>query len=217
MPPLRIAIEGPVCAGKTTLALGLRDSFGAGRTVIVPDYADFVGGGNMPPEQPTTLDDERAALSVLLEVEERRFREFPQFFSDDTRLALIDRSILTLLGHCAGLDAIIGVGSTFLELGSSVIESSQVAVRPEMLIYLDVDMETQLRRNNGKFRKGSVLLDPRLNEAFRTYFLKLASANVEASTLVDAQLSPDRVLESALSFLRNQEPQLLRDRSEIQI
>ena len=202
MTPLRTAIEGPVCAGKTTLANGLRDYVGPTHTVIVPDYADFVGGANMPSADPASLVEERAALEDLLEIEDRRFRSFPAFFGDEATLRLIDRSALTLLGHCSGLDARNPAVGSFLELGRSVVGTSSRAVLPQLIIYLDADLDTQVARDDGKFGPESIFLDPQLNEGFRSYFKSITSENDPASTLwLDARLSPAEILNEAIVFL----------------
>src|SRR5437870_2939521 len=100
--PIYIAIEGPCCAGKTSLIAELLAHFGEVTTIVaVPDMADLVGGGDgMPDPDPQDLASELAALDDLLKIEERRFAEQRP---GGSAIALIDRSVLTLLGHCSGL------------------------------------------------------------------------------------------------------------------
>lgn len=216
MTPLRTAIEGPVCAGKTTLANGLRDYAGHANTVVVPDYADFVGGDNMPTANPVDLEEERTALAQLLEIEGRRFRSLPAFSGEQATLRLIDRSVLTLLGHCAGLDAANSTNGSFLELGQSIVRDSSLVVLPQLLIYLDADLDTQIARNDGKFDPKSIFLDARLNEGFRNYFASLAGEGDRTWALwVDARLPASEILEQAINFLAANDECEGADRCEI--
>lgn len=202
MVALITAIEGPVCAGKTTLANGLRDYVGSSMTVIVPDYADFVGGVNMPAADPVSFDEERSALLELLAIENRRFESFPAFFGGEASLRIIDRSILTLIGHCSGLDATKASDSSFLDLGRLIVGDSEVAVFPQLVIYLDVDLDTQLDRNDGKFASDSIFLDPHLNDGFRSFFASLVlNGNPRWGIWLDARQSPADVLDQAITFL----------------
>ncbi len=97
--PPTIAIEGPCCAGKTTLASGLveESSFSI---AYVRDYSDHVGGGSfLPPPVPMSLAEEELILNQFLTIEADRTTcaRKTTFRSD---LTIIDRSVHTLLAHC---------------------------------------------------------------------------------------------------------------------
>ena len=170
MPNVWIAIEGPCCAGKSTLGTNLLNCLGADRVVLVPDYADFVGGGSgMPDPDPQSLVEELLALDRLLDIEVQRFSACQDLMTRD-RLVLIDRSVVTLLGHCAGLDCRSEPHETVLDDALSFLQQDHRSVWPTHIIYLDVDGNTQNQRNRGKFPDGSIFMDPVFNEGFRGFF-----------------------------------------------
>ncbi len=69
-----VAVEGPCCAGKTTLSRGLleRDDR-ASRSRHVHCYADHVGGGRfLPRPVPESVPEDQAAIRALLQIEAER-------------------------------------------------------------------------------------------------------------------------------------------------
>jgi uridine kinase len=50
-PPLIVALEGPCCAGKTTLSRLLARELADLSVALVPCYADHAGGGRFLPRQ----------------------------------------------------------------------------------------------------------------------------------------------------------------------
>ena len=194
----RIAIEGPCCAGKTTLAFDIVAAFSTSSVVVVPDYADVVGGGDgMPEAEPKNLDDELVALEALLEIEARRFAEAPM----PAELALIDRSVLTLAAHCAGLERKQVDHTGLTEAVSAVLRSDSRSVWPTHVIYLDIDDRTQAARNCGKFAADSIFVDPSYNAGFRSFFGNLRRGDSTPMVWLDGRMDPGRICRSALRSL----------------
>ena len=94
--PHIVALEGPCCAGKTTLGrLLVRDLHGLAVT-FVPCYADHVGGGRFLPRQEAgSVPEREQALRQLLIVEAGRLAQAPH----GCDVVLEDRSVHTLLAH----------------------------------------------------------------------------------------------------------------------
>ncbi len=103
-----VAIEGPCCAGKTTLARTLLDCLADLAVCSVPCYADHVGGGRfLPPPVPTSLAEDEVGLQALLMIENERLAG-PRAGQYDA--ALLDRSVHTLLAHRYAIDQLTGLG-----------------------------------------------------------------------------------------------------------
>jgi thymidylate kinase len=192
-----VAIEGPCCAGKTTLGDGLRDRLGADHVAIIPDYADYVGGApGMPSPDPSTLPDELAALDFLLDVEKRRFAS--HLPAPPPPIVLIDRSVLTLSAHCAGLDWRHADRSPFLADVDTRLAADPRPRRPEFVLYLDVSHPVQVRRNDGKFASESIFMDEAYNAGFRSWFARAHDAQKPQVSWIDSQQPVAAVLDEAM-------------------
>lgn len=198
---LWLAIEGPCCAGKTTLGNALLERFGPNETVIIPDYADFVGGAaGMPDPDPACWPGEQDAIDVLLDVENQRFREsLPHQLP---RQVLIDRSVLTLVAHCAGLDRRHPLRSPFATRAAAMLAEDARPAWPRATLYLDISHEAQLARNDsGKFAPDSIFMDPDYNVGFRAWFTREQEGGERPLAWISADAPPEAVLEEALAFL----------------
>lgn len=103
--PTVVALEGPCCAGKTTLGRLLMRDLSDLAVAFVPCYADFAGGGRFLPRQETSSVGERQeALRQLLDVEAARRALVP----DQCDVVLQDRSVHTLLANSYALERITG-------------------------------------------------------------------------------------------------------------
>ncbi|MBN1172925.1 MAG: hypothetical protein JXA67_12185 [Micromonosporaceae bacterium] len=196
---LSIALEGPCCAGKTTLGRGLTsllsESIG-----YVQDYSDFVGGGrNLPPAVPDDLDSEERALRELLRIEADRTAG-P--LAAQPELLLIDRSVYTLLAHCHALEQMTGV--PYGDLAHRMLTESKIPVWPDLVLYLDVSQETVDARNRGKFAPGSIFVDPQFNMGFRSYFRRLADAGLTRIVWLDAARTPEELRDLAAAPVRRE-------------
>jgi thymidylate kinase len=205
IPEIRVAIEGPCCAGKTTLAIGVSETYGTSSVTTVQDYADFLGGGGsrMPNEADGSVQGQRVALDYLLGVEKDRFEASAHAIAS-SRLLLIDRSCLTLVAHCAGLDACTRDGHKLERLAAATVAADPRSVVPSHIVYLDVSNDVQFARNRGKFSASSTFMDPGFNAGFRGYFADRMSSDFSAPLLwVDGEREPSAVLADAVAFLED--------------
>lgn len=194
-----IAIEGPCCAGKTTLAKSLLTALGDVTISHVECYADHVGGGRFLPDPvPTTLTEDYLALGALIEIEDARLVAARKGTCD---LALLDRSAHTFLAHRYAI-----LHRTGLDCFSPAVDRlrmSTVPVWPDLVIYLDVAQATVHQRNDGKFPVDSIFIDAGFNAAIRQYYTNL---RMDASTTVmwlDAQLDSAELVTHATDKIRS--------------
>jgi thymidylate kinase len=201
-PPLA-ALEGPCCAGKTTLGhLLLRNLHGL-TVAFVECYADHAGGGRfLPRQEARSVAEREQALRELLRVEVSRLARLLR----GSDLILADRSVHTLLAHSYALEQMTGIG--VFEPSVRLLRASPLAVWPELVIYLDLPQQAVEGRNNGKFPPGSIYTDPAFNAAIRSYFLRLAGQNTPRLAWLDATLDLPELARLAEAQLR----QLVRDR-----
>lgn len=199
--PVAVAIEGPCCAGKTTLGEGLLRHDASGGLAIIPDYADFVGGGDcMPDPDPPTLRAELDALEALLQIEARRLAaHVPK--NPAPGLVLIDRSVLTLSWHCSGIDRKNGSTDPYQPAIEANLRADPRPRWPDFVIYLDVSHAVQLSRNHGKFEPDSIFMDAAYNQGFREGYEGFAATGSVPAVRIDADQEPKKVLSEALSFL----------------
>lgn len=182
--PGRVAIEGPCCAGKTTLTRGLAKEFSWLSVASVKDYADQVGGGRfLPPPVPNSVAEEERALEKFLSIEAERTMHVRSATSE-WDLILIDRSVHTLLAHCHSLEQVIRLGD--LRSARDIIYRSAIPVWPDFVLYLEVSRETIDGRNRGKFEEGSIYTDADFNDGIRSYFRKLAELKHPRIVWLDA-------------------------------
>jgi thymidylate kinase len=197
-----VALEGPCCAGKTTLGRVLARDMRDLVVAFVPCYADYVGGGRYLPRQEAESASERdRALRQLLEVEERRLARVP------TRcdVVLEDRSVHTLLAHSYALECRTGIA--FLNPSLQLLRSSSSPAWPDLVLYLDLPQRSVGRRNQGKFPPGSVYIDAAFNAAIRAYFQRLAEQKSPHVVWLDARLGPPDLARCAAALIRHQAEQ----------
>jgi thymidylate kinase len=196
---LWVAVEGPCCAGKTTVIRNLvRDLSGLRtglRTLCVPCFADWVGGGrHLPRAVPESIGEDQQALATLLQIEADRMataRMARADRPDQPDLVLMDRSAHTLLAHRYGLQRITGLAC--FGPATRVLSQSDVPAWPDLVLYLDVTQQTIQDRNRGKFPEDSVFLDARFNTGIRDYWL-LASENTDSIVWLDADIEAESLM-----------------------
>jgi len=186
---LAIGIEGPCCAGKTTLCKGLVEELSCEPLAYIRDYSDFVGGGrNLPSPLPESLDEEEQALYQFLRIEAARFDHAG---GDGPKLVLIDRCIHTLLAHCWAVERITGV--PHLSLARRVLGTSEIPIWPDIIFYLDISNDVAVTRNRGKFPRESIFLDREFNAGFREYFSELIGAGGPDVVWSNGSRSPEEI------------------------
>lgn len=190
-----VAIEGPCCAGKTTLSHALLTRLTGCTVTAVRCYADHVGGGRfLPRPVPETVDEDQDAVHALLEVETDRVASAR---TDTSDLVLMDRSVYTLLAHRHALERVTGLRcSTAAEC---IITRSHAPVWPDLVLYLDIGQQTILDRNRGKFPPDSIFINPTFNNAIHDFY---ARARDQARIVwLDATLDPTTVVSLAVAHI----------------
>jgi thymidylate kinase len=195
--PCVVALEGPCCAGKTTLGRLLVRALRDLTVAFVPCYADHAGGGRfLPRQEAASIPEREQALHQLLAVEAQRMAGLPA----GCGLILADRSVHTLLANSYALQCMTGTG--FLAPSVRLLRGSPVPAWPHLVLYLDVPQETIYRRNQGKFPPGSIYTDPVFNTAVRGYFRRLAGQKPARVAWLDATLDLPELTQLAAADIR---------------
>lgn len=195
-----VAIEGPCCAGKTTLSRRLVAELP--NALHVSCYADWVGGGrHLPDPVPQSIIDDADGLSNLLAIERDRLHEARR---RPDALAIADRSAHTLLAHRAGVRQLNGLD--LVTAARSKLASADGVGWPDVVLYLDTPIAVIQARNHGKFPPGSVFIDPEFNAAFRGFFVASAVDRPYLYVWLDATESRQRLRELAAAAISAQWP-----------
>ena len=197
--PCIVALEGPCCAGKTTLGRLLIQELCELAITFVPCYADHAGGGRfLPRQQADTVAEREQALRQLLLIEAGRLAQVPQACD----VILEDRSVHTLLAHSYALQCRTGTG--FLAPSARLLRSSPVPAWPDLVLYLDLPQDAVPERNPGKFPPGSIYTDPDFNATVRAYFRRLASQKTPPVAWLDATLELQDLARLAAARIRHE-------------
>ena len=197
--PCIVALEGPCCAGKTTLGRLLIQELCELAETFVPCYADHAGGGRfLPRQQADTVAEREQALRQLLLIEAGRLAQGPQACD----VILEDRSVHTLLAHSYALQCSTGTG--FLAPSARLLRSSPVPAWPDLVLYLDLPQDAVPERNPGKFPPGSIYTDPDFNATVRAYFRRLASRKTPPVAWLDATLKLPDLARLAAARIRHE-------------
>jgi thymidylate kinase len=195
--PSLAALEGPCCAGKTTLGHLLMQDLHGLTAAFVKCYADHAGGGRfLPRQEARSVQEREQALRQLLSVEADRLARLPP----GSDLILADRSVHTLLAHSYALERMTGIG--VFAPSARLLRESPIAAWPDLVLYLDLPQQAVSGRNNGKFPPGSVYTNPRFNAAIRSYFLRLADQKTPRVAWLDATLELPELARLAETRLR---------------
>jgi thymidylate kinase len=156
------------------------------RVGFVRDYSEHVGGGRfLPPPVPKSLADEERALGEFLRIESDRTAHLR---ASVLGLVVIDRSVHTLLAHCHALSD--GAGVDYESLARRRLTESDVPVWPDLVVYLDVGIDTVRERNRGKFDADSIFINAEFNAGLRTYFHALTGHAEVPVVWLDGGLDP---------------------------
>jgi thymidylate kinase len=193
-----VALEGPCCAGKTTLGHALLNELPEYTPSLVACYADHAGGGRyLPPQEASTVREREDALWRLLDIEAGRFAAIPP----GSRLVIADRSVHTLLGNSLALQDATGIG--FFEPAARLLNASAVPTWPDLVLYLDLPQPLVCVRNNDKFPPGSIYIDAAFNASVRAYFRRLANQKAVHVAWLDATLDPAELIGQASGQIRH--------------
>ena len=195
--PCMAALEGPCCAGKTTLGRLLAQSPDGLAVAFAPCYADYAGGGRcLPRQEAASVGEREDALRQILDVEAGRLASLPS----GSDLILADRSVYTLLANSSALEQMTGLA--LLGPSERLLRASPAAAWPDLVLYLDLPQDAVQGRNNGKFPPGSIYTDPGFNAAIRAYFSRLAGRKAPRVAWLDATLDLPELARLAGAELR---------------
>lgn len=191
-----VAVEGPCCAGKTTLSRGLLKALSQLTIAHVRCYADFVGGGRfLPNPVPRTLDEDAAGLKKLIHIERARTEAA---LHAESNLILLDRGPNTLLAHRHAIERVTGL-QCFGPAQRAVAEA-RLPSWPDLVLYLDVPQATVHERNRGKFPDDSIFIDAQFNAGIRSYYTEMTGD--QKIMWLDATLDPSELVKLAQAQVR---------------
>lgn len=197
--PCIVALEGPCCAGKTTLGRMLVRELRDLTVAFVPCYADHAGGGRfLPRQEADTVAEREQALRQLLLIEAGRVAHVPQ----GCNVILEDRSVHTLLANSYALQRKTGI--PFLAPSQRLLSSSPVPAWPDLILYLDLPQDAVPERNPAKFLPGSIYTDPEFNAGVRAYFRRLAGQKSPHVAWLDATLGLPELARLAAARVRRE-------------
>ena len=195
--PCVVALEGPCCAGKTTLGRLLMGDLADMTVAFVPCYADHAGGGRfLPRQEAATIAEREQALRQLLAIEADRLARVP----GGCDVVLEDRSVHTLLAHSYALQRRTSTG--FLAPSARLLRSSPIPAWPGLVLYLDLPQAAVHSRNQGKFPPGSIYTDQEFNAAIQAYFRRLAGRKTPQVAWLDATLDLPELTRLAAARIR---------------
>jgi hypothetical protein len=120
--PCVAALEGPCCAGKTTLARALVQDLPGLAVAFAPCYADHAGGGRfLPRQEAQSIEERQHALRQILAIEAARLAGLPP----GSDLILTDRSVHTLLANSYALEQMTGISFLARRSGCSAPHPSR--------------------------------------------------------------------------------------------
>jgi thymidylate kinase len=162
-----LAIDGGICAGKTTLRDKLCEEFAY---VGIPEYSRYLT--SLETELLYTNVERGQFIDAFVRAEGDRYSAF--LFSP--KAVCLDRSFLTLVAHRFASYRIKLITKSELKYAADVISNSNW-IFPDVFIYLKVDDE--IRRHRRETRDGETpmpypLNDDSFNTAFELFFLELA-------------------------------------------
>ncbi|MFI5705216.1 hypothetical protein ACIA78_34900 [Streptomyces xanthochromogenes] len=182
-----IAFEGPSYGGKTTAIGHLRHTLNPNSVMFCDCYVRSIPRHQGIPRPSTrSADEQLRAFETFMRIEEARVTRLAR--RPETRLAILDRSVDTLLAHAHALDAMYGYG--VLDLARQRLNALP-HLRPDHTLYLDASAEVVgLRRKEA----GHAAVEPEyfLHDAqflhhTRAYFCtpsQAATASVAAEVTV---------------------------------
>jgi thymidylate kinase len=189
-----VALEGPVCAGKTTVA----KSLGSVCTRVVPEYLDLPGAASRVGVDVPAAGDGLRRLRLLLEIERHRVLHLPRVGS-----ILLDRSVFTLIAYEAGLAAMSAANVLSAAAGevANAIERGGV-VLPGRVMYLDCPAAScRERAAAAGMQTPAFLFDTAFRGGFRQVFVRLELAAPGTVLFVDADRSEGDVVKEVCDIV----------------
>jgi len=183
-----IAIEGPVCAGKTTVLEKLKNR----GISVVEEYSEYVDSAtrDFPKFPPKDEEAAKDSFRFFFELETKRKQDMEA--SGNHQIAL-DRSIYTLLAFEVGALSITGIN--ILPWATEYLEEHRdEIIIPEQVVYMDVPAEVSRERaDEGNIPIAPFLLTKEFNDGFRDFFLALKDKAPDLIDIVDATKEPEEI------------------------
>jgi thymidylate kinase len=192
-PMLKLALEGPSCSGKSSLAHSL--SIALQDVTIAMDYAHLLSREIMPGVPAASLEDELQDLTFLLSVDRQRMRCFVR---SNPKLLILDRSVHTLLAHRYALTK-LQIYDVF-KASVQLAKANMNVAWPDLILYLDVPqtvLETRYRSRSTR----TVFMEESYNCAFREYFLPTLKAGEGELVAIDAVIPSPELLKHVMSYV----------------
>ncbi|MGW3651678.1 AAA family ATPase [Streptomyces sp. NPDC000878] len=161
-----VALEGPSCAGKTTVIRHLRETPALADTLFFGCYVRHIRPVHEIPS-PRTLSaaEQFAAFETFMSAEADRAAEAAL---NPRRPVILDRSVDTLMAHAYAMDRLYDFG-VHKQIRSRLEELPHL--RPDHTIYLDVSAQTLRRRRAAAGEEAEYFLhDPDFLAQTRAYF-----------------------------------------------
>lgn len=190
-----IALEGPVCAGKTTLINGLVP-LGYQK---IPEYVDFALNNNLklPKFPPQNETEAKASFEFYLDLEKRRQGRV------EKGKWLLDRSKYTLLAFEAGARNLTQI-DIFPWACNLVDQRKDEITEPDHTLYVDVAPEESKRRANLACMETPVFFfSPQFTTGFREAFILFQSQNPNRFTFIDGVRPYQEVLADISEIIRS--------------
>lgn len=163
-----VAIEGPVCAGKSSLVNSL---IGSGLGGIL-EYSEYVGHANQdfPKFPPRDAEQAKRSFEFFLDLEKQRILDMQLLTQSNV---VIDRSIFTLLAFEAGASRITGI-DIFDWAVERLLQEEEI-ILPDHVVYLDVAPQVSIQRaEENDIPIPKFLLSEEFNRGFRDFFIALS-------------------------------------------
>ncbi|WP_027343902.1 AAA family ATPase [Hamadaea tsunoensis] len=173
-----IGLEGVSCVGKTTLAREIAQRLDA--AVVACYYHIAPDKTLLPPPDSTTAAAQMAALTVLLQLEQHRYRLVQNTASP---VVILDRTVDTLLAHAHAVGRRHGYDC---DDHARQLALSQQIVVPELTLLLTAGDEDRERRAARRVGMPTLFYAPDFTRDFNAYFTHpLASRVVVLDTSGD--------------------------------
>lgn len=188
--PFIVAVEGPVCAGKSSLT----DNLALSGIGTIQEYSEYVAHANQdfPKFPPKDSDGAKNNFEFFLNLEGCRDQDLALL--TQSQIA-IDRSIYTLLAFEMGATAITGID--IFDWAVCRLQKEKGLILPDHVFYLDVPPEISRQRaeaNNIPIPK--FLLSDEFNHGFREFFFRLSKMYPDYVTILPAEKPLDEVVAS---------------------
>ncbi|MFD7404163.1 hypothetical protein ACFV7R_16110 [Streptomyces sp. NPDC059866] len=198
-----LALEGPSYAGKSTAIQHLRDLGIEERAYVSDCYVQHIAHrDDIPPARTDSAAAQLAAFETFMDIENARVRAA---LASARPVAILDRSVDTLLAHAHALDALFGY-----DVHDQLRDRLQELpfLRPHHTLYLDVSAEVlSLRRKTAGHTTAEsdyFLHDPAFLAHARDYFVSGARPPVAREvTVIPADTGPAdlaHAVESLVTF-----------------